>query len=167
MSASPNTAESQSSAHRRSVRLQTEDDRGLYVLVINLKEACEIKAGRLPKTALAPGYYLYVGRARRHLSGRLKRHMQQEKNAFWHIDYLLSYSQIQEIWIKNGLLDECLTAGKILSCSRKASFPIPGFGSSDCRCPSHLLRVSKEDRSWRKLMKAMNFKKAVNHGYPA
>lgn len=142
-------------------------DRGLYILALRLSRSRGIKAGRLRRADLLPGLYLYVGRARQHLTARLKRHLRKEKKAFWHIDYLLPHTRIEEIWIKSDFFEECLTAAKLRLLTCNASLPIIGFGSSDCRCPSHLIRVPKRDKTWRNPIKNMEFTKAEIHEYQA
>lgn len=142
----------------------SQDDRGVYVLLIDLKKKIDIKVGRLGMTPFTPGKYLYVGRAKQHLKGRLKRHLRKDKKSFWHIDYLLQNSYIEEIWLKRNFFDECRTAASILSLCKDGSFPILGFGSSDCRCPSHLIHLAKQEWELTQLRKNIEFKKADIHG---
>jgi len=61
----------------------------------------------------------------------------------WHIDYLLQQAQIEEIRLYQGMaLEECSinneTARTLLGI-----FTVKGFGSSDCRCTSHLMLIPK------------------------
>ena len=140
------------------------DDRGIYVLVIELRSELNIKVGKLGMTPLSPGKYLYVGRAKRYLSGRLRRHLRKDKIRFWHIDYLLQEAYLEDIWTKYGSIDECQTAATILSLCPGASFPAQGFGSSDCRCPSHLIQIPRYKGVLPRLQKAIKFVKADIHG---
>ena len=142
----------------------TQGDGGVYVLVIDLKKKLEIKVGRLGMTSFIPAKYLYVGRAKRYLNARLKRHLRKNKRRFWHIDYLLQESQIEEIWIKRNFFDECRSAATILSRCKDESTPILGFGSSDCRCPSHLIHLSGQEWALPRLRKKIEFEKAEIHG---
>ena len=62
--------------------------------------------------------------------------MRENKKLFWHIDYLLNskYSKIVDVLkIPSRGKNECEIAGKI-----NGEILVPGFGSSDCNCPSHL-----------------------------
>jgi len=139
------------------------EDRGLYILVFSLKSPCMIGPGRLGKREFLQGRYLYIGRAKKGLKSRLQRHIRKEKKLFWHIDYLLPHACFEKIWLRPGFFEECPTASKILSASRNAFLPVPGFGSSDCRCPGHLIQVPEEGGNWREVVEDMNFIKAEVH----
>ena len=75
------------------------------------------------------------------LKPRLRRHLGDHKKLHWHIDYLL-----QKACIKSILL--CETDGRAECTIARAlghQFDsIPGFGSSDCKCRSHLFLASVE-----------------------
>jgi Uri superfamily endonuclease len=62
----------------------------------------------------------------------------------WHIDYLLQWAEVMGIHIFPGQAHaEC--AINLETCKKNAySFLVPGFGSSDCRCPSHLIWIGNE-----------------------
>lgn len=120
-------------------RPEKNEDNGSYILVLRLGQPHRIKAGRLPERHYTPGLYFYIGRAKRHLRGRLARHLRTEKKLRWHIDYLLQNAQIEEIWWRPGYFDECRLASDIIGMCGKDSSSIPGFGASDCRCSSHLI----------------------------
>ena len=95
--------------------------------------------GKLGEYALQPGYYLYAGSALGGLESRLARHCRPDKRLYWHIDYLTTELQIREAWIvlrKERL--ECVCAQALRSLP-DAEVPIAGFGSSDCRCATHLV----------------------------
>ncbi|MGM0404931.1 MAG: GIY-YIG nuclease family protein [Thermoplasmatota archaeon] len=82
-----------------------------------------------------PGFYLYIGSAQNGLEHRINRHLREDKKKHWHIDYLLEYGQVIDIKVKEGdSKEECLLAEKIERFTEK----IHDFGSSDCRCDSHL-----------------------------
>lgn len=122
-----------------------KEDAGSYVLVLDLKKPCRIKAGKLPQREFRAGTYFYIGRARKHLRGRLNRHLRTEKELFWHVDYLLQEARTKEIWCRLGFFDECQLASEIIEAFRETCSPIPGFGASDCRCPGHLIYYCGED----------------------
>jgi Uri superfamily endonuclease len=117
----------------------TKDHAGSYVLAIPLKKPCRVQAGKLPEREFREGIYLYIGRAKKNLRGRLFRHMRAEKKLFWHIDYFLRYAPIKKIWCRLDFFSECQIASDIIGAYKEDCFPIPGFGSSDCRCSSHLI----------------------------
>ncbi len=122
-----------------------KENNGSYVLVLKLDQPCRIEAGKVPRRQYPKGLYFYIGRAKRHLRGRLARHLRTEKKLFWHIDYLRRNAQIKEIWWRPGYFNECQLASDIIGMCGKDSFPIPGFGASDCRCSSHLIQYSGKE----------------------
>jgi len=66
---------------------------------------------------------------------RLNRHLRSNKKPHWHIDYLLQKASISEIILcETNDRVECTIAQAL---SRQFD-SIPGFGSSDCKCRSHL-----------------------------
>ena len=53
----------------------------------------------------------------------------------WHIDYLLQYAEIKNVYYKESIFrEECNITKKFAG----ILISVPGFGSSDCRCKSHL-----------------------------
>lgn len=114
-------------------------DAGIYCLLLELPRTLTVKAGRLDGVTVEPGLVLYVGRARRNLFSRLARHMRRRKPRRWHIDYLFPHAIPLGAFVFGGeTLTECGIAERV---SRRSAVRriIPGFGSSDCRCPGHLL----------------------------
>ncbi len=115
--------------------------KGSYVLLIKLPEEQVITVGRLKVLHFPDGYYAYVGSALGGFKSRLNRHLKGSKKFHWHIDYLLQKASINNIIIcetKDRL--EC-TMAQALSCQFDS---IPGFGSSDCKCRSHLFFAAGE-----------------------
>ncbi len=111
---------------------------GVYVLEIHLSDAIELKVGKLGIFDMLPGYYYYAGTAQSNLLHRINRHLRKEKKLRWHIDYLLEYSQILQVYLWPGEREmECLL-GAYLTRFPAMQVPIPGFGASDCKCNSHL-----------------------------
>ena len=93
------------------------------------------------------GYYVYFGSARGGLSARVSRHLKREKRFHWHIDYLLQFAEVVEVWYaveEHGEWAERKENMECLWCQVCRGMPqgqilVPGFGSSDCRCPAHLV----------------------------
>ena len=109
--------------------------KGSYVLLIQLTEEQTITTGRLKATYFPRGYYAYVGSAMGGFKSRLNRHLKSDKKPHWHIDYLLEKATISEIVLcETKDRTECAIT-QALSCQFDS---IPGFGSSDCKCRSHL-----------------------------
>lgn len=114
-------------------------DSGLYQLVIWLRKDQVGRVGGLGRFLFPMGYYVYTGSARRRLESRIARHLRKKKRVRWHIDYLLKRGKIIEIKrYANSNLTECGLNGRTeeLPGSRVIA---PRFGSSDCRCLTHLL----------------------------
>lgn len=120
-------------------------DRGGYALVVDLKRPASLEIGRLGTVTFAAGRYVYCGSALGGLGARIARHRRAEKRFHWHVDFLLGIGTVAEVWVAvSPVRLECLLA-KHLGQYSAASRPAAGFGSSDCRCPSHLLRWSDSD----------------------
>jgi len=130
-----------------------------YLLFISVLQNTVVLVGSLGKITFRKGSYLYIGRAKINLSARIARHYRKKKKLFWHIDYLLSRKEVEikEVWVGSGLT-ECKLARKISSLP--SSRLISGFGSSDCKCPGHLLYTNKESKV-KTLLRRLNFEKYV------
>ena len=116
---------------------------GIYALVLYISDTESVTAGALGDIVMKPGYYAYVGRAKRGLPARLARHARVKgKRLRWHMDYLLEKASLEEIWVFSLRTGECELARRLEAegGSRKG---LRGFGSSDCRCPGHLLYLGK------------------------
>ncbi len=109
--------------------------KGSYVLLIELTEEQTITTGSLKAIYFPGGYYAYVGSAMGGFKSRLNRHLRSNKKPHWHIDYLLEKASISSIILcETKDRAECPIA-QALSCQFDS---VPGFGSSDCKCRSHL-----------------------------
>lgn len=113
-------------------------NKGIYCLIIKVRRARNIKIGRLGTFHFSTGFYVYLGSAQNSMKHRIKRHLQKEKKLRWHIDYLLQYAEVTDIYQYAGIkAAECILSHKIGSL-KNAVTPVKGFGSSDCSCVSHL-----------------------------
>ena len=114
-------------------------EKGTYALLLALEKEIAIAVGRLGTFTFPRGYYIYVGSAQGGLGARVKRHLKVEKRLRWHIDYLLEHAEVVEVWHTLGdESQECLWC-QVAQEMSQGRIVIPGFGSSDCRCPSHLV----------------------------
>jgi Uri superfamily endonuclease len=125
--------------------------KGIYVLIIAVENAINVDTGALGNLNLEKGLYAYVGSAQNNLEERLKRHLRKEKKKFWHIDYLLEDPRVKvlKVFYKRAARPEECRIAKELA---KKGFPVRGFGSSDCKCQTHLIKV-QEYESLREHMK--------------
>ena len=132
--------------------------KGVYLLLINLKKNSRIKIGKLGKITFPKGFYVYVGSALNSLQARVARHLSSEKKLRWHIDYLLA-SQNAEVEMVITRQTEKRIECKVNEIIQKFGKPVEKFGSSDCKCKSHLTYF-KELGEIRKAY--ANLKKSLN-----
>jgi Uri superfamily endonuclease len=116
-----------------------------YLLFLKLPKMINISVGKLCQFSFPAGQYLYVGRAKKNLEARLKRHQRKNKTLHWHVDYLLQYAKLEKIITYDGN-DECGLA-KHLTLQPGITTPVSKFGSSDCSCESHLLHLDESHYS--------------------
>jgi sugar fermentation stimulation protein A len=96
-----------------------------------------IQVGKLGRGFFRGGYYVYLGSALNGLEKRISRHLSQQKKNYWHIDYLLEYAGvIGTRTIHSSEKRECALSEEVGNISH--GIPLEGFGSSDCRCSTHL-----------------------------
>jgi Uri superfamily endonuclease len=120
---------------------------GLYQLLIRLDAPTRLRIGALGEWELAAGWYVYTGSAKRCLPHRVARHRAAHKPLRWHIDYLTSVASVVDVHVwPLGKWDECGLHRALLA-RPGVSEPVRGFGSSDCRCRSHLARL-EERAAW-------------------
>ncbi|MDZ7845133.1 MAG: GIY-YIG nuclease family protein [Anaerolineales bacterium] len=115
-------------------------EKGTYILILSSEGQDSFWVGKLGLMVMQTGVYYYVGSARGPggLKARLRRHLQKSKAPHWHIDYLRQRSEILEIWFSQDPRQlEHRTAG-LLAEMKGFLQPQPGFGASDCSCPTHL-----------------------------
>lgn len=111
---------------------------GIYNLIIKLSKDKEIKIGRLGTFVFPKGFYVYTGSAQNGLEKRIDRHLSRNKKFHWHIDYLLSYTEIVQVLRYAGVKkDEC-KLNHLIAKSSGAAPVVVKFGSSDCNCVTHL-----------------------------
>lgn len=107
-----------------------------YILILKLNENLSIEIGKFGNINFKKGFYIYIGSGKRNIKKRVERHIKKEKKAHWHIDYLTIN--------KNFSINEIYFIDKIKECEVAEIFMknniayIKNFGSSDCKCKSHL-----------------------------
>lgn len=116
---------------------------GTYVLVAVLARPASLRAGRLGRRVLPQGWYLYVGSALGPggIAARCGRHARKDKKLRWHVDHLLTVARLREIWYRCGTAREEHCWAGALDADPSTAVAWPGFGASDCHCPSHLWRT--------------------------
>jgi Uri superfamily endonuclease len=111
--------------------------KGVYLLVINLKKNSKIKIGKLGKIAFPKGFYVYVGSALNNLQARVARHLSSKKKLRWHIDYLLASPNAEVEMVITRQTEKRIEC-EVNEIIQKFGKPVEKFGSSDCKCKSHL-----------------------------
>jgi Uri superfamily endonuclease len=97
-----------------------------------------IQIGKLGTFVFERGTYVYVGSAKRNIISRINRHKALEKPLRWHFDYLRPHGNITKIITYDNSIGECGLAEKLRK-QEGGVYPVKGFGSSDCKCYSHLI----------------------------
>ena len=114
-------------------------DKGVYALIIE-NPGCVVRVGARGAREFFAGRHVYVGSARG--SGglaRADRHVRlaqkRDRPPRWHIDYLLLDPRFTLAAVVTARAD------RDYECDLARAFggpSVPGFGCSDCACPSHL-----------------------------
>ncbi len=113
---------------------------GTYTLVLNSSIEKAVVIGQLGTLFLSPGFYVYVGSAfgPGGIKARINHHVTISSRPHWHIDYLGPTLTLCEIWYTYDQARREHQWAKVHLQTKRALLPLPGFGSSDCRCPAHL-----------------------------
>jgi sugar fermentation stimulation protein A len=121
-------------------------DRGSYLVTLELTDPVSVNVGALGTLEFEAGWYAYAGSAQRGLSSRMARHLRKSRKArHWHLDYLTPHATGMEAWaVASERNLECEMAKALGDIGGRA---VPGFGSSDCGCPSHLFRLPAAPRT--------------------
>ena len=117
--------------------------KGSYSLIIKAPEKVEV--GALGVKEFEKEYLVYNGSA--FGPGGLKRvfrHFSTDKKIHWHIDYLLEKGELQAALIFPEKDLEC-------ELSDNMNDPVDGFGSSDCKCNSHLFQFESFESIFQKV----------------
>ena len=120
--------------------MQLPAEAGTYALVLSCPVETAIQVGRLVSLRLRHGFYVYVGSAfgPGGLRGRMAHHLKVSERPHWHIDYLRARARLEEVWYCRDAEPREHQWASAVRAMRGAEMPVAGFGSSDCRCRSHL-----------------------------
>ena len=117
---------------------------GVYCLCIGNHRHQRLRVGALGEIEFPPAKYVYVGSALNGLKPRVLRHIRvslgRHPVVHWHIDYLLQAPGVEVeavYFLETRDRLECWLSSQV----SQHGVAVPGFGSSDCRCGSHLYRV--------------------------
>jgi len=123
--------------------------KGVYCVIAILRERHRIVVGSLGAVDFAPGVYVYVGSGMAGVEQRIDRHRRKDKTKHWHIDFLMheaEYFGSAAIPCETRKV-ECSVVRALVQCEGVVS-TVPGFGSSDCGCGSHLIYFGDSDPEW-------------------
>ncbi len=116
-------------------------NKGIYCLLLYLKKESKIIIGK-SEHIFPKGYYCYVGSALNNLQKRIERHKKKNKKKHWHIDYFLDKGRIIKVeTILTKKKKECWLSNKIKKLNGETI--MKKFGSTDCRCETHLYYFKK------------------------
>jgi len=110
---------------------------GLYQVMFRLDAPHVRRVGALGEHRFPSGHWIYTGSARRALPARVRRHASRQKRLRWHIDYLLPPGKVVAVRaVADAAAGECELHSALAGSFEEGPL---GFGSSDCRCRSHLV----------------------------
>lgn len=118
---------------------------GTYTIVIQNDAHEKIQVGQWGPLDLISGYYLYVGSALGPggVAARVARHCRRSKPFRWHIDYITAVAAPIAAWYYHSSAKlEHRWAAKLQRSAQLSH--IERFGSSDCRCATHLFYTHKK-----------------------
>ncbi len=130
-------------SHIEKFRLPSlNEQHSFYAIHLKIFEKKLLQIGKLGTYEFPEGTYIYIGSAKRNIRARIARHIKKVKPLRWHFDYLRPHGEITKFETFDNKLDEC-TRCKQLKEMYQAKEIVKGFGSSDCRCQSHLLYIPR------------------------
>lgn len=113
---------------------------GTYALILQSNESQTTDVGRIGQVSLKAGYYVYVGSAHGPggVSARVGRHLSRKKTIHWHIDYVTTRIPVFFVLYKYSSQRLEHNWSACIAGMRGVEIAAKGFGSSDCRCRTHL-----------------------------
>jgi Uri superfamily endonuclease len=134
---------------------------GTYMLILRVSEPAQLDVGRMAHVSLSAGRYGYIGSAlgAGGLGGRLQRHLGTIAKPHWHIDYLRAVAQWEQVWVCAQAQGREHAWAKLLVQWPDVSVAVPAFGTSDCRCATHLFR-------WESSPNVHRFQRRVREHFP-
>ena len=113
---------------------------GSYILCLKLKDTTQIQIGKLGVFDFKKGFYFYVGSAfgPGGIQARCGHHIKISNKPRWHIDYLRKHCALENIIYSDDPQHLEHQWASMTSAIDSIETPAHGFGSSDCKCQSHL-----------------------------
>lgn len=113
----------------------------IYAVYLEVSNLCKLQVGKLGEFEFPKGTYIYVGSAKRNIEARVNRHLKIEKPKRWHFDYLRPFGEVTKVLTFTNDLSECKRYEK-MKWDHKGITVAKGFGSSDCKCETHLIYIT-------------------------
>ncbi len=113
---------------------------GTYALLIRAARPVTLRVGALGTVDIRRGIHVYVGSAHGPggLAARIRRHVARDKRVHWHVDHLTTRLPVIEVWWAPGERRLEHAWSDAVAALPGARVSVPRFGSSDCRCATHL-----------------------------
>ena len=134
---------------------------GTYIVVLKSGQAKTIQIGKLAQLNIQKGYYVYIGSAMGPggVTARLKHHCKVSTRPHWHLDYLRAETAFYNAYaLHSPERKECGWAA-VMAKTEAVSEPMKGFGSSDCKCNTHLFYFSSKLKAVRAIGKISGARK--------
>jgi Uri superfamily endonuclease len=121
---------------------------GCYIFIGRMDSPAAATIGALGPQRFLPGDYAYVGSARGPggLAARIGHHLRTTDRSRWHLDYLRPFLQPAAVWFSTDNAAHEHRWADALGTIRGATLCSPGFGSTDCRCVTHLFHFLRMPR---------------------
>ena len=120
-------------------------NKGTYILFLRMRADRILRVGRIGELPFRRGFHAYIGSALGPggLAARIGHHLRVPGRPHWHLDYLRPFVEPAMLWYAESAVRFEHQWALLLASSFAESTPTPGFGCSDCRCPSHLLHFPR------------------------
>jgi Uri superfamily endonuclease len=132
---------------------------GTYALVLAGRKTNTVRIGSLGTLELKPGVYIYIGSAfgPGGLAARIRHHTEIAVRPHWHSDYLRAACDLIEVWITTQGGRHEHSWARAVARLPGSQVPMPGFGSSDCNCQTHLFwfQHAPSIRTFRRFVQTM------------
>lgn len=117
-----------------------EENDQLYLIEWVLAHDTDVTVGKVGNYRFSKGIYVYIGSARKNIAARIERHLKVDKKQRWHMDYLRPYVEPNNVITVPLHKGECAFK-QFVEKQLSGKAVMKGFGSSDCKCDSHLLKI--------------------------
>jgi Uri superfamily endonuclease len=113
---------------------------GTYIAVLKSNKIQKLQIGKYGELAVSKGYYVYIGSAfgPGGIKSRLTHHGKVSSTPHWHIDYLRTETVFHKAYASYSYEHKECSWASMLAEDANSIEPLKGFGSSDCKCSTHL-----------------------------